>query len=47
MGDFEDRLKKDLSEEQLELALKILNLPVSKIRDLIERKVLEVLDSES
>ncbi len=47
MGEFEDRLKKDLSEERLELALEILNLPVSKIRDLIERKVLEVLDSES
>ncbi len=47
MGDFEDRLKKDLSEEQLELALEILSLPVSKIRDLIERKVLEVIDNES
>ena len=46
-GVFEDKLKKSLSVEQLELAHEILGLPVSKIRDLVERKILEAIDGES
>ncbi len=47
MSDFEDKLTKGLSEEQLKLAEEILKSPVSRIRDLIERKVLEAIDRES
>ncbi|MBI2184586.1 MAG: hypothetical protein HYU39_06465 [Thaumarchaeota archaeon] len=43
MSDVESRLKSRLSEEEFQLALKIIALPPSRIRGFIEEKIEEAL----